>query len=227
MLNIKCFGDEWDSDAFALSKGEVIRIYRIKKLAVIFRLVARSGTLLDHPIFKRLIKDVSVDPEIWEKEAPALTEKGKKKKPVESSLSVEEERELKQMIRGIERRLGIIKSTAVDRRLERVQNEIEQARSQGRATEASKAELAMELGAELGQCFCNALDWQWRRLTYPDGASMVGVCCPERRLVLCPGAWVADLLSSKKRPLNCHLTFNLIQAGRLPPTRPGAYTQIN
>jgi len=227
MLNIKCFTDEWDADAFALSKGEVIRTYRTKTFAVIFRLVARSGTLLDHPIFKRLIKDVSFDPDTWEKQAPGLTEKRRTKTPVESTLSPEEERELKQLIRGIEKRLSITKSTKADRRLELVQNEIKQLRSQAKGTKASRAELAMELGAEIGQCFCIALDWQWRRLTYPNDATMVGVCCPERRLVLCPSAWVADLLSSQKRPINCLLTFNMIQGGRLPPTRLGAYTRIN
>ena len=44
MLHVKGFGDEWERDAFPLSKGEIIRVYRSKKLAVIFRFLAKRLT---------------------------------------------------------------------------------------------------------------------------------------------------------------------------------------
>lgn len=227
MLKIKTFGAEWDCEAFALSKGEIIRIYRSKKFAVIFRFLAGSGTLLDHPIFKRLAKDIVFEPLCWEKKAPAITEKQKKSKVSDDALSPEDSRELKQILQAAEKRIGINKSTKTKRRLELVEAEIDKVRRKGKLTEAIKTELAVELGAEIGQCFCNDLKWEWRRLKYPGMESMVCICCPERRLVICPGAWVLDLVSSKSLPLNCQLTFNMIDAGRLPPTRPGAYTPLN
>jgi len=227
MLKIKTFGAEWDCKAFALSKGEIIRIYRTKKFAVIFRFLARSGTLLDHPIFKRLAKDNVFDPSSYERKAPAITEKRKTSKVSDDALSPEDSRELKQILQSAEKRLGITKSTNVIWRLELVEAEIEKVRRKGKLTEVIKTDLAIELGAELGQCFCNDLEWEWRRLKYRSTESMVCICCPERRLVICPGAWVLDLVSSKSPPLNCQLTFNLIEAGNLPPTRPGAYTPLN
>ncbi len=80
MLALSCFGGEWKKDAFALSKGEVIRIYQTKKFAVIFRFLARSGTLLDHPIFKGLGKAIAFDPHGWEKKAPSIPTRGKRPK---------------------------------------------------------------------------------------------------------------------------------------------------
>lgn len=227
MLSIKCFDDEWNCEAFALSKGEVIRIYRTKKFAIIFRFLARSGTLLDHPVFKRLIKDVAFDPSCWEKKAPSITEKQRKRKVTDAELNSAEVRELRQMLRTAEKRLGITRSTGSVRRLEIVESEIEKVRSQKKMTDELRHEVAIELATVLGQSFCKGLGWEWRRITFPGSESMVCVCCPERRLVLQPGGWVTELLTAKKRPVNCLLTFNMIEGGRLPPTRPGAYTLIN
>lgn len=227
MLDIKCFGDEWESDAFALSKGEIIRIYRAKKLAVIFRFLARSGTLLDHPIFKGLVKDITLDPHGWEKKAPSITERTKKTKTSDDALSPEESRELKQIAKSVESRLGITKAMKASRRLEIVEAEIEVVRGQGKLPAQVIKDAAVELGTEIGECFRRGMGWEWRRLTYPKSESMICICCPERRLVLQPGAWVTDLLTAKKLAINCLLTFNMIEGGRLPPTRPGAYTRIN
>ncbi len=227
MLAFACFGDEWDCDAFALSKREIIRIYQSKKFAVIFRFLARSGTLLDHPIFKRLAKDISFDPLCWEKKAPSITEKKRKTKISDKALTREESHELQHIIESVEKRFGITKTTKTSRTIELAEGEIESSRNKGRLTASRKADLALELGALIGHCFCKELKWEWRRLTYPDVESVICICSPERSLVICPGAWVADLLRSKTRQLNCQLTFNLIEGRRLPPTRPGAYTPIN
>lgn len=227
MLHLNAFGDEWDCDSFALSKGEIIRIYRSPQLAIIFRFLARSGTLLDHPIFKRLAKDVSFDPKCWEEKAPAVTEKGKRNKVEDSPLPADEMDELKQIMKSAEKRLGITSKTSHTQRLELVELEIEKHRKVKGVTQEANVQLAIELGAVIGQCFCEQLSWEWRRVKVGREPATVCVCCPERRLVLSPGALVLDLLSSKKQPVNCLLTFNMIVAGMLPPTRPDAYIQIN
>ena len=110
--------------------------------------------------------------------------------------------------------------------LELVETEIEALRREGKLPAELKKELAVEFGTEIGECFRKEMGWEWRRITYPKSESMICICCPERRLVLQPGAWVTDFLTAKNRPMNCLLTFNMIEGGRLPPTRPGAYTLI-
>ncbi len=110
MLALSCFGVNGMKDAFALSKGEVIRIYQTKKFAVIFRFLARSGTLLDHPIFKGLGKAIAFDPHGWEKKAPSITDKRKKTKISDDPLSPEETCELHRIAKSVEKRLGITKA---------------------------------------------------------------------------------------------------------------------
>jgi hypothetical protein len=227
MLHPRAFGNDWDAESFALSKGEIIRIYRNRQFAIVFRFLARSGTLLDHPIFKRLVKDISFDPQCWEKNAPAVTEKGKRNKIQDSPLSTEEMDEFKQITKSAAKRLGITSKTSHTKRLELVELEIEKHRKVKGSTQEANVQLAIELGAVIGQCFCEKLKWEWRRLKVGRDSATVCVCCPERRLVLTPGAWILGLLSSKKQPVNCLLTFNMIDYGRLPPTRPGAYIRIN
>jgi hypothetical protein len=221
------FGDDWEADSFALSKGEIIRIYRNRQFAIVFRFLARSGTLLDHPIFKRLVKDISFDPKCREKTAPTVTEKRKRNKIEDSPLPMDEMDELKQITRTAAKRLGITSKTSHTKRLEVVEMEIEKHRRVKGSTQGANVQLATELGAVIGQCFSEKLAWEWRRLKVGRDPASVCACCPERRLVLTPGAWVPGLLSSKKQPVNCLLTFNMIDQGRLPPTRPDAYVRIN
>lgn len=226
MLHPKAFGPDWEADSFALSKGEVIRVYRSPKYAVVFRFLARSGTLLDHPIFKRVVKNLSFDPSRWESKAPEITERRKQKRPVETSFSSGQERELRQIERAANKRLGLTKAIPIAGRFERIEQEIERVRGLTQLSSEQKSEFAVELGVLVGQCFCSELDWEWRNLKEPDGNESVCVCCPERRLVLAPGNWVLGLIFSKKQPINGTLTFNMIAAGRLPPTRPHAYIRI-
>ena len=227
MLHVNAFGNEWDADSFAPSKEEIIRIYRSQQYAIFFRFLARSGTLLDHPIFKRLAKDISVNPQCWEKQAPAVTEKGKRNKVEDSPLSMDEMDELKRITKSAAKRLGITSKMRHTKRLELVEMEIEKRRKVKGSSQEANVQLAIELGALIGQCFCEKLKWDWRRLKVSRESATVCVCCPERRLVLTPSAWVLGLLPSKKQPVNCLLTFNMIDYGRLPPTRPGAYIRIN
>ncbi len=127
----------------------------------------------------------------------------------------------------MEKRLGITKAMKTSRRLEIVEAEIAVVRGQNKMPAEIKEDVAVELGIEIGECFRRGLGWEWRKLVFPKRESMTCICCPQRRLVLWPGAWVTSLLTAKNRPVNCLLMFNMIEAGRLPPTRPGAYTLIN
>ncbi|EMI22979.1 hypothetical protein RMSM_00089 [Rhodopirellula maiorica SM1] len=52
------------------------------------------------------------------------------------------------------------------------------------------------------------------------------VCSPDRSFAIAPVEWVYELITNKRRPLNYVLTFNMIQAGRLPPSRAYAYKRI-
>lgn len=227
MLLPKAFDDAWEQDAFALSKGQVIRIATHKKFAVIFRFLAQSGTLLDHPIFKRVVKNISIDTSQWVKDVPEIVQSRKKKSKVtETPLDEEQEAEMWQVVGSTLKRLklGKVKSTAD--RLGRIEEEITSLRKQKGISQEEQVDAAIELGSFVGQCFCWDLEWEWCNLTDPSGEEEYCVCSPDRSLALAPVDWIYELITNSKRPLNCVLTYNMIEAGRLPPSRPNAYQRF-
>ncbi|MFN3151312.1 hypothetical protein [Bremerella sp.] len=227
MLLPKAFDDAWEQDAFAKSKGQVIRIATHKKFAVIFRFLTQSGTLLDHPIFKRLAKNILIDTSQWVSDVPEVVESRKaKSKFKESPLDEEQEAEMWQVVGATLKRLklGKIKSTA--ERLGRVEEEIDALRKQKSLSQDEQVDAAIELGSLVGQCFCWELDWEWCNLANPSGEEDYCVCSPDRSLAFAPVDWIYELITNGKRPLNCVLTYNMIEAGRLPPSRPRAYQRL-
>ena len=227
MLDVKGLASNWETDSFALSKREIIRIYQVKKYAVIFRFLTRSGTLLDHPVFKRVVKNVSFAEGQWEKAAPEVVDtRRKSKRTTESPLTEEQESEMWRIVETVTKSCKLVKVKDPQKRLEVVENEIKAARTERRLSKGQKADRAAELGHFLGQTFCWELEWEWCNIREPDGSEWLCVASPDRSVVMAPVDWVFELISDKKRPINCLLTFNMIDAGRLPPSRPSAYAWV-
>lgn len=227
MLHIKGFGSDWNRDAFPLSKREVIRIYQTDALAVIFRFLAKSGTLLDHPIFKRAVKNIRVDQTQWQTNVPTMNEvRPKDKRFAESLLTHDEQLEIVQISIGARKLHGFSEDKCGVDTLKLIETKIDSARTGKKLKNDNMVDLAIELGTILGQCFCAELDWEWRRVKSPDKTESICVCSPDRSLLIVPVDWIRELLFDKKQPLNCVLTFNMIDGGRLPPSRPNAYSRI-
>ena len=218
---------EWEQDSFARSKGEIIRIYQCNKFAVILRFLAKSGTLLDHPVFKRVVRNIQVVETQWEKTVPDIIDtRPKSKRSKESPLTEEQESEMWQIVGAFIKRMKLSKVKDAQKRIALIENEINAARAQTKQSKEDQIDRAIELGTFVGQTFCWELDWEWCNVLRPDGSETFCVCSPDRSLAIAPTDWILRLISDKKRPLNCLLTFNMIQHGRLPPSRPNAYAQI-
>lgn len=229
MLHAKTLPEEWERDALIRSKGEIIQIYTSKKFAVIFRFMAKSGSMLDHPIFKRVTRNIHFDAAQWEKEVPNIIEpKSKSKRFSETSLSQESEDELWQCVGTAMKRMNLARVKDAAERMGAIELEIEAARSNKSLDDDQLTELAIELGCFAGQLFCWELDWEWRVVEdTKDGKKTEAVCSKNRALAIDPIDWVYSLITNKKRPCNCTLLFNMIKAGRLPPSRPNAYAWIS
>lgn len=226
MLHPKAFDEEWECDAFATSKGHVIRIYKCKKYAVIFRFLVQSGLLLEHPVFKRLAKNLSIDQDQWETAIPEVVETRKKKSRVEEyAMPEEQESEMWQIVGGALKRLKLARLKTPER-LTVIEKEVERLRQDTSLMQDDRTEAAIELGTLLGQTFCWELEWEWAILSDSKGNEEHCVCSPDRSLSIAPVDWIHELLTKKKRALNCLLTFNMVEAGRLPPSRPNAYKRI-
>ncbi|MEW4566016.1 hypothetical protein AB1K70_26100 [Bremerella sp. JC770] len=227
MLLPKAFDETWEQDAFATSKGHVIRIAKHKKFAVIFRFLVQSGSLLGHPIFKRLPKNLSIDTSQWVTDVPEVVEKRKRKsKFTEYSLDDEQESEMWQIVGSVLKRLKLNKVKSISERLPLIEEEITSLRNQKGLTEDEQVDAAIQLGTFVGQHFCWHLDWEWCYLSVSGGEDEYCVCSPDRSMAIAPVDWIYELITNKRCALNCTLTYNMIEAGRLPPSRPGAYKRV-
>ncbi len=110
--------------------------------------------------------------------------------------------------------------------MEVIHNEIDSARANKKLDKDQRVSLAIEVGSFIGQMFCQEMDWEWLQVLDPDGTEAIAVVSGNRALALDPIRWVHELISDKKRANNCLLLFNMIHAGRLPPSRPNSYVWI-
>ena len=224
-LHLKAFGESWEKYAFAISKGEVIRIYKTKKHAIIFRFFIQNGTFLQHPVFKRLIKNIAIEPAQWTREVPEVIEKTRKKSRVEEwAFSDDQTSEMWQLVGKFLKEHKLQRLKAVER-MSFIETKIEEAR-ENKLSKEERIEFATEFGTFAGQVFCWEFDWEWGILCDSKGNEDYCVCSPDRRVALAPIDWIFELISSKRRALNCVLTYNLVQSGRLPPSRANAYKRI-
>ncbi|WP_146577820.1 hypothetical protein [Neorhodopirellula pilleata] len=227
MLHVNGFTEEWEQDAFPRSKAEIIRVYLAKKHAVIFRFLARSGTLLDHPVFKRAVKNIRYDSSLWVTAVPDIIDTSpKRKRSTESPLTQEQESEMWMFVRAAMKRLKLSKIKGTPERLKIIEQEVTEARNNRNLTHDEKVGLAIELGSFVGQSYCWDLEWEWCNVQGKEKGEAYCVCSPERGLAIHPVDWIFDLITDKKRTLNCVLTFNMIMAGRLPPSRSNSYSRI-
>ena len=226
MLHFKAL-DTWEQDSFALSKREVIRVYNHKKFAVIVRFLARSGTLLDHPVFKRAVKNLTFDENKWVKALPDIIDKRpKKQRHTEYAFDDEQTDEMSSCIDQATLRLKLKKRDDATKWLAAIEKDIEETRRRKNLDEDLRVERAIELGYLVGHVFWVGQSWEWCIVSAPQEEDAICICNPNRALAIEPIEWVYRLLA-EDAPLNCLLTYNMIAAGRLPPARPDSYTRLN
>lgn len=64
---------DWIHEAYPQSKRTFVHIYRGAEQAILIRLLGRTGTILDHPLFKPLIDNLQIVPGQWIIEEPDAT----------------------------------------------------------------------------------------------------------------------------------------------------------
>lgn len=226
MLHVKGLKKSvWEQDSFAPHKGSVIRFYQQKKFAVIFRFLARSGNMLDHPVFKRAVKNIKFDEGLWERDPPEIIDtRSKSQKERETEATEDQLEEMWGCIGPAMKRLNI--KGGAKRNISVISKEIDAARKNEDLDDDNTNELAYELGYLIGQMLCWELDWEWCNVDFPTEGEVFCVCSPDRGLVIDTVYWVYQMLTEIKRKNNCILTYNMLCAGKLPPSRPYSYSPI-
>lgn len=226
MLHVKGLTNDWEQDSFATHKGGVVRIYRRRKFVALFRFAARSGTLLDHPVFKRVAKNTKFNESLWEREVPVIIDtRPKTQQQCESDMTDDQEEEMWEAVEAAMDRLNFRKIQDTKRRIKILANEITSARKNKELDEDEAVELAYELGYMFGQMLAWELDWEWCNVE-TDGEEVFCVCSPNRGVAFEPVDWIYELITQPKLTNNCQLLWNMISSGRMPPSRPYSYVQI-
>jgi hypothetical protein len=205
----------------------VIRVYKHKKFAVIVRFLARSGTLLDHPVFKRAVKNLAFDENKWVTALPDIVDKRpKKQRFTEYAFDDEQTGEVSYCVKKATLRLKLKKKDDATKWLTAIEKVIDATRRRKNLDEDLRVERAIELGYLVGHVFCESQSWEWCIVSAAQEDDSICICNPNRALAIEPIEWVYRLLVEDV-PLNCLLTYNMIDAGRLPPARPDSYTRLN
>lgn len=79
----------------------------------------------------------------------------------------------------------------------------------------------MGIGILLGTQYTREFAWSWAYVTWDDGFSAHCVTSPDRAYAIAPIQWVNGI-SKKETTTNVLLNFNMIAAGNVPPSEPGA-----
>ena len=124
------------------------------------------------------------------------------------------------------KQLRLKKRDDAKRILEKIEKEIEIIRGQKTLKKDQRIESATELGYLVGHVFCQGQNWEWCVVSAPKEVDSICICNANRSLTIEPIAWIYKLLT-KNVPVKCLLTYNMIDAGRLPPVRPNSYTRLN
>lgn len=78
IMAVRSVPPDWEHEAYPQSNRTFVHIYRGTEQAVLIRWIARSGTILDHALFKPLIDNLRIVSGQWITEAPLIQPKSDK-----------------------------------------------------------------------------------------------------------------------------------------------------
>lgn len=223
VLALRGVPKDWKQEAYPQSNRKFVHIYRSPKQAVLIRWFARTGTILDHPLFRPLAENLRIVPGQWLKDAPAIqSQPGQKNQVRPTPLGKEAQAEIQEAAARARRtlRLGRIRNPA--KVAEAIYEAIEALRRRKGVKKDEKERFSMECGALWGEALCQSTGWKWRSLTDLDGQAAFAVCPSNGSHAVLPLQAVHRLVTHPKAANNSLLLFNMIASGKLPPSTKGA-----
>lgn len=219
---------DWLHEAYPLSGRSFIHIYQGKNQAMLVRWLARTGTILDHPLFKPIVDNLSFIPGEW------ITDK-LEVDPLSSSLAKGKDSELPKDIQTDLQEAAMRARKALNlgrirnplKLAEAIHQAIEDQRSRKKMKEDEKKNLAIDYGALWGEALCGATGWEWRCFESPSEGSSYAVCSKNRSHLTAPLRNMFGLLSSPKTANNSLLLFNMISSGNIPESPAKGYCWLN
>jgi len=218
---------DWEHDAYPQSNRKFVHVYRGPKQGVIIRWLARTGTILDHPLFKPLTENLRIVSGQWTTKAPAVKPKADQRAAVKGvPLPADTRAEIEESVVRARSSLELGRVSKPKKVAEAIYHAIDGVRSRKRVGKKELTLIAIECGALWGQALCDATGWKWKRLEYGQGQGTLAVCSPDGSHAVPPLTVIHDLVTNRKSANNSLLLFNMIAAGKLPPSRKCSYTML-
>jgi len=218
MLSIEAIPKDWHHEAYPQSNRKFVHLYQGTKQAVLIRWIAKSGTILDNPLFKLLVTNLQITPGQWITDPPTVELRtGSPPETKESELSDEVRRELDEAAARARKSLQLGRVRRPEKVAEAIHDAITELRVRKGIKTGEKKQLAIDYGALWGRVLCDAAGWTWCCVDLSSSAEPnYAVCSPNRSHAVAPLQAMFEAISRPKADNNSLLLFNMIVSGDLP-----------
>lgn len=219
-LAIRTLPPDWKHTAYPRSCRDFIHIYTSAKQAVLLRVKSKKGTILNHPLLRKVTENFRIVPFQWETRRPQIRLSEIDAGTESFVLSEANFREIVAYAKEARDRLGITEGCQGSHWVERIHDYIESLRSGASKTQRDVASLALELGCLWGNALLETGEWEWRTARF-SGEEFLAVFNNTGAYAVAPVVVINNLLKSKKSNNNILLLYNMICGGNLPDTIDG------
>lgn len=228
MLAVRSAPPDWLHEAYPLSGRSFVHIYRGTQQAILIRWLARTGTILDHPLFKPVVDNLSIVPGQWITDPPvAQPRAGIPPKATDSELPPETVTEIREAAVRARKSLNLGRIRSPHKLADAIHQAVDALRSRKGVKKDEKKQLAIDYGALWGEALCAATGWEWRRVESSPEDSAYAVCSKNRSHVVAPLRVMFHLFSSPKSANNSLLLFNMIASGHVPESPAMGYCWLS
>jgi hypothetical protein len=218
----------WEHDAYPQSNRKFVHVYKGPNEGVIIRWLARTGTILDHPLFIPLAANLRIIPGQWITKAPTIEPtSGQQSAVKETPLPADVQSDLDKAAECARIALQLKRVRKPKRVAEAIYHAIDELRERKGAKSSEKKRFAIECGALWGQVLCEATGWKWKRLQGESGDGSPAVCSPDGAHAVLPLNVIHGIVMNRRVANNSLLLFNMITSGKFPPPIKGSRTMLN
>lgn len=226
-LAIQDASDFWSHEAYPRSGRDFIHIHRNESQAVLIRLMGKSEPILDNPLFASLHKSLRLDEGQWIRAFPATTmREGALAGIEELPLPSDVETEVRDAVGRALEQLNLESIYTPAAAAEAIHEALTEIRRGAPIGAEERKQQSVDLGALWGDALVSAAGWEWCCLRQASGVETYAVCRPGRSHAVDPIALVHGILTALGGATNSLLTFNMIAAGEVPASAPGAYSWL-
>jgi len=148
------------------------------------------------------------------------------KGPTDRPLTESEQREVKNYCRDAIELVGVGHKASPDEMQSEIYDYINAYRESALSPEEG-VDMALAIGCLWGFATCRQLKWQWAFVEQDGDGGFYAIVSPGREYVVYPMLFVQKLLTNPAADQTSLLLYNMLKAGKLPPTPERSYLVLS